>query len=140
MGQAVVRSHAATPTVADSEPPNNELLAALQCVEEQLHDLQSALGACDVRCIELHAGQLQRALSLAAERFVPAARRAGTSPPLRHRLLLANAQVTAQRDALARASAALDRAIGVLMPRPGSAVYSQSGAQQPLRGRSSLEV
>jgi len=48
--------------------------------------------------------------------------------------------VAAQRDALARATAALDRAIDVLMPGQGSALYSQSGAPHPRRSRSSVEA
>ena len=59
---------------------------------------------------------------------------------LRRRLALAGAQVAAQRDALARATAALDRAIDVLMPSPGTALYSAGGthapAPQPHRPRS----
>jgi hypothetical protein len=139
MGQAAVRSHGATPGVTEL-PSNSELEAVLQRVEQHLDDLQSALSARDMRCIELHAGELQHALSLAVERFMQAARRGGTPLPLRRRLGLASAQVAAQRDALARATAALDRAIDVLMPGHGSALYSQSGAHQPRRSRSSLEA
>ena len=40
---------------------------------------------------------------------------------LRQRLALAGGQVAAQREALARATASLDRAIDVLIPRPGPA-------------------
>ena len=93
-----------------------------------------------MRCIELHAGELQKALSQAVERFMQAARRGGPPLPLRRRLGLASAQVAAQRDALARATAALDRAIDVLMPGHGSALYSPSGAHPPRRSRASLEA
>jgi hypothetical protein len=139
MGHAAVRSHAATPDAAELSS-NTELEAALQRVEQHLDDLQSALSARDMRCIELHADELQRALVRAVERFVQAASRGGTPLPLRRRLGLASAQVAAQRDALARATAALDRAIDVLMPGQASALYLPSGASQPRRGHSSVEA
>jgi hypothetical protein len=139
MGHAAIRSEAATPSVAVGVS-SAELEAVLQRVEQHLDDLQAALSARDMRCIELHAGELQRALSQAVERFMQAARSGGPPLPLRRRLGLASAQVAAQRDALARATAALDRAIDVLMPGQGSALYSQSGAHPPRRGRSSIEA
>lgn len=119
---------------------SNELEAALQRVEQHLDDLQAALGARDMPCIELHAGELQRALSHALERFRHAARRGGSTPELRRRFALAGAQVAAQRDALARATAALDRAIDALMPGAGSAVYSASGAQLQRRSATALQA
>jgi hypothetical protein len=119
---------------------SNELEGVLQRVEQQLDDLQAALGARDMRCIELHATELQRTLALAVERFVQAARQGGSPLPLRRRLALAGAQVAAQRDALARATAALDRAIEALMPSAGSAVYSATGAQLPRRSATALQA
>jgi hypothetical protein len=110
------------------------LEAALQRVEQHLGDLQAALGARDMRCIELHAGELHRCLAQALERFRHAARRGATPLELRRRLARAAAQVAAQRDALARATAALDRAIDVLMPSSGAAVYSAGGTHGPRRG------
>jgi hypothetical protein len=59
---------------------------------------------------------------------------------LRRRLALASAQVASQRDALARATAALDRAIDVLMPGHGAALYSASGTQAVRRSASSIEA
>jgi hypothetical protein len=105
----------------------------LQRVEQHLDDLQAALGVRDMRCIELHAGELQRALSLALECFRHAARRGATPLALRRRLALAGAKVAAQRDALARATAALDRAIDVLMPSSDAAVYGAGGTHAPRR-------
>jgi hypothetical protein len=119
---------------------NNELEAVLQRVEQHLDDLQTALGARDMRCIELHAGELQRALSQALDRFRHAARHGGPPLELRRRLALAGAQVAAQRDALARATAALDRAIDVLMPSSGTAVYSAAGTPGPRRSPTALEA
>ena len=66
---------------------DNELEAVLQRLEQHLDDLQTALGARDMPCIELHAGELQRALVQAIERFHRAARAAHhaarTAPPPR---------------------------------------------------------
>jgi hypothetical protein len=55
---------------------------------------------------------------------------------LRERLALAGGLVAAQRESLARATAALDRAIDVLMPRERpAAVYSAIGpAERGSRG------
>jgi hypothetical protein len=138
MGHAVKRAESAvqaTPAV-----PDGELEAVLQRVEQHLDDLQSALSVRDMRCIELHAGELQRALAQAVERFAQAARRGGSPLPLRRRLALASAQVAAQRDALARATAALDRAIDVLMPGFGTPVYSAQGTHEHRRSAASLEA
>jgi hypothetical protein len=58
-------------------------------------------------------------------------------PALRHRLASASGQVAAQRESLARATAALDRAIDVLIPRDGAALYStHGGADRGARGGS----
>jgi hypothetical protein len=113
MGHAAVR---AEPPLADESL--GELESMLQRVERHLDDLQTALSARDMPCIELHATELQRALSQAVDRFMQVARQGGSPPALRRRLALVSAQVAAQRDALARATAALDRAIDVLMPGP----------------------
>jgi len=54
--------------------------------------------------------------------------------PLRQRLALAGGQVAAQREALARATASLDRAIDVLLPRAAAAstngLYSAYGSAE----------
>ena len=125
---------------AGAAASNNELEAVLQRVEQHLDDLQDALAARDMRCIELHAVELQRALAQAIERFRHAARRGGTPLELRRRLALAGAQVAAQRDALARATAALDRAIDVLMPSSASTVYSAAGTHAPRRSPTALQA
>ncbi|HET9205903.1 MAG TPA: hypothetical protein VFO28_06685 [Burkholderiaceae bacterium] len=113
----------------------------LQRLEQHLDDLQTALAARDMPCIELHAGELQRALVQAIDRFQRAARARATPLELRRRLALAGAQVAAQRDALARATAALDRAIDVLMPASSpTAVYSATGTHGPRRNATALEA
>jgi hypothetical protein len=106
---------------ADLEP-------RLAAVEARLAALAQALTATDSRAIEIEANELHRALAGAVDHFARAARHGGVPPPLRHRLAVATAQVAAQREALARATAALDRAIDVLLPGAGGpGVYGAAG-------------
>lgn len=115
-------------TLALAKPPER-LEAALAAVEEQLGALGNALRDRDAAGIDRHAAALQRALASAIHHFTHAARQpSGVPHALRQRLALASAQVVAQRESLARASAALGRAIEVLMPAPLSApVYGEGG-------------
>ena len=100
----------------------------LGAVELRLTELGEALRARDAQAIESHASELHRALAVAVDRFALAARTGGVPPPLRQRLAVASGHVAAQRESLARATAALDRAIDVLMPAPaGAGVYGASG-------------
>ena len=74
------------------------------------------------------ASELHAALAAAVNHFAHAARNGGVPPLLRHRLALAGGQVAAQREALARATASLDRAIDVLIPGPLEAQAQLYGA------------
>ncbi|HET6598319.1 MAG TPA: hypothetical protein VFG60_00025 [Burkholderiaceae bacterium] len=96
-------------------------------VELHLAALGEALLSRDSAGIELHATELHRALAKAVDHFSRAARGGRVPPALRHRLASASGQVAAQRETLARATAALDRAIDVLLPRDGASVYSTLG-------------
>ena len=105
-----------------------ELEPCLAALEDGLRGLASALCANDASAIEARAAELHRALARAVTQFSLAARTGGAPAALRQRLAIASAQVAAQREALARATAALDRAIDVLMPdHPLHAVYGASG-------------
>jgi hypothetical protein len=106
--------------IADLETP-------LVAVEDRLAALGTALYRNDAAAIESEAAELHRALAAAVSHFSRAAREGGVPPPLRQRLALAGGQVAAQREALARATAALDRAIDVLLPGLGGNVYAASG-------------
>lgn len=115
--------------------PNSELEAPLLAIEQCLTDLGEALRERDGDAIELHASALQRALARAVSSFSEAARSGSVPAVLRQRLVLAGGQVAAQREALARATASLDRAIDVLMPNEKAGLYSASGiSQRNLRG------
>lgn len=103
-------------------------------VELRLVALADSLRERDVKAIEQQAQELHRALARAVECFMHAARHGGVPEPMRLRLARASAQLARQRESLARATAALDRAIDVLMPgaSPAGKVYSASGLAEPL--------
>ena len=110
--------------------PWAELEACLCAVEDRLSSLANSLRERDVRAIEHHSGELHGALVAAVQRFGHAARTGGVPPRLRNRFAAAGGLVAAQRESLARATAALDRAIEVLLPDAAmeASVYSSSGA------------
>jgi len=112
-----------------------ELEDSLSAVEARLAALGTALRARDAAAIDTEATELQRALARAVDRFAVAARHGTLPPALRQRLVTASGRVAAERESLARATAALDRAIDVLMPRDAVTVYSaQGGAARGPRG------
>jgi hypothetical protein len=106
------------------------LETSLADVEARLAALGAALRARDAAAIDLHAGELHHALADAVDQFSRAARSGPVPSALRHRLAHASGQVAAQRESLARATAALDRAIDVLLPRDSGSVYSSWGATE----------
>jgi uncharacterized coiled-coil protein SlyX len=97
------------------EAPGAELESSLAAVEHRLAALADALREQNTLAIEQQAAELHGALAAAVQRVSHAARSGGVPPTLRNRLARAAAQVAAQRESLARATAALDRAIDVLM-------------------------
>ena len=101
----------------------------LAAVEARLAGLAEALRERDTLAIDAEAAALHHSLAAAVDHFAAAARAGALPPALRHRLALAGGKVAAHREALARATASLDRAIDVLLPGAGS-VYSASGATQ----------
>lgn len=107
-----------------------DLETPLLAVENRLAALGVALCHNDARAIELEASELHRALALAVSHFSRAAREGGVPQTLRRRLVTASGQVAAQREALARATASLDRAIDVLLPGLGSGVYVATGSAE----------
>ena len=107
---------------------------AVCAVESGLAALGDALHARDSAAIEQHAAELHRALAVAVARFGHAARGGRVPPALRHRLAQASGEVAAQRESLARATAALDRAIDVLLPAPAASVYAAAGGLHRAQG------
>jgi hypothetical protein len=111
----------------------SSLETPLASVEQRLAALGQALQARDADGIEAEAAALHAALAAAVDHFTRAARSEGGVPPsLRQRLARAGGQVAAQREALARATAALDRAIDVLLPPPAgpAALYGLHGNER----------
>jgi hypothetical protein len=105
-----------------------ELEARLSEVETRLVALGNALRSRDPAGIDLHAAELHRALASAVNQFSVAAKSGPLPAALRHRLAHASGQVAAQRESLARATAALDRAIDVLVPGDSLPLYSALGS------------
>lgn len=129
---------AAAPLAASAEPivippvqaaglRAEQLESCLGAVEAHLTALGSALRARDAAGIEMHAAELHGALANAIRQFADAARSGPLPPALRSRLAQASGEVAAQRESLARATAALDRAIDALLPRDATPLYSMFG-------------
>ncbi len=117
------------PALALAPRTDSTLEPLIVAIEQQLQALGAALRDGDAPAIENHSRELQRSLAAAVQRFTRMAGQPGGIPPaLRQRLIAAGGLVAAQRENLARATAALDRAIDVLMPAPAPAqVYSGAG-------------
>ena len=131
-GAGMTHSHVDLPLAADADPNHLEPLVAQ--VEQRLGALADSLRERDIIAIEQQANALHRALAHAVDCFVHAARHGGVPEPMRLRLARASAQLARQRESLARATAALDRAIDVLMPgaAPAGKVYLANGMTQAL--------
>lgn len=109
-----------------------ELERPLQALEDRLDALRRALQQQDADAVAGAAAELHLALAAAMDHFTRAARSGGVPPLLRQRLAQAGGQVAAQREALARATASLDRAIELLLPRAAGignlgAAYAAAG-------------
>ena len=115
------------PTSPAAAAPASHLETVLGAVELRLVALGDALREHDIAGIDLHASALHSALAIAVDDFSRAAREGGVPVSLRLRLSQASGQVAAQRESLARATAALDRAIDVLLPGDTSGLYSTHG-------------
>jgi len=129
------------PQLPHTPPIDPSLEDTLAAVESRLASLGEALRARDAAAIDTHATELHRALARAVDHFTHAARSGGAVPPtLRRRLASASGQVAAQRESLARATAALDRAIEVLMPRETPGLYSSVGGQDRARRGGAIQA
>lgn len=117
-----------------------ELERPLAQVETFLGTLGAALHGSQAQAVDSAAAGLHAALASAVDQFTRAARSGGVPPVLRQRLALASGRVAAQREALARATASLDRAIDVLLPRqvPAGMYSSDGGNDRPTGQGNSL--
>lgn len=121
-----------------------ELEVPMRAVEDRLAALSQALHSQDAADVDRHASALHAALAAAVQHFSLAARQGGVPGPLRQRLARAGGQMAAQREALSRASSAMDRAMAVLLPDvPGatrSHVYGLDGQAGRQASRGSLQA
>jgi hypothetical protein len=102
---------------------------ALASVESCLAAIGNAFRERDTAAIDHHAQALQGMLAAVMQRALAASRQPDSLPaPLRRRLAAASAQIAVQRATLARANAALARAMDVLMPAD-AAPYAADGAR-----------
>lgn len=116
-----------------SDPTLEPLIVA---IEQQLQALGAALRDGDAQAIDSHSKELQRSLAAAVQRFTRLASQPGGIPPaLRQRLITAGGLVAAQRENLARATAALDRAIDVLLPASAARAAYDAGGQAERQAR-----
>jgi hypothetical protein len=119
----------ASNTAAIMAAPGRAPLAdALAAIELQLLALTGSLQARDAQGVEASAQHLAAAVEASA----PLLRAAGALPPgTNERITHAMGRVAAQREALARATASVERAMAVLWPAgPAPATYSASGYAQ----------
>jgi hypothetical protein len=117
-------------TPRPANPSGPELEDTVSAVESRLSALGDALRASDTSAIDAEAAELHRALARAVEQFARAARSGALPAALRLRLVNASGRVAAERESLARATASLDRAIDVLLPRDASTLYSAQGSAE----------
>ena len=103
------------------------LEATLAAVELRLSGLAEALHQRDLGAIDEQSAELHRALARAVDHFAVAARSGPIPIALRRRLAHTSGHVAAQRETFARATAALDRAIDVLLPREAPSLYGAKG-------------
>jgi hypothetical protein len=120
------------------EPPLDDVLEMhLAAVEEAIAMMGDALAEADAVVIEAAGDHLQATLRSALPVFAPLTRQDAMPPLAQRRFALAQARISAQREALFRAASAVDHHLDILLPRPfaGASVYSANGAGQRGTGR-----
>lgn len=130
---------------AEFEEPRIDAVAMTALLEGLVTQAQARLTALgdalcqhDGQAIENHAAKLRLILAGAMDGFAQATRRGQVPRALCGRLAEASGQLTAQREALARSTAALGCLLDVLVPRPPSSGYSAQGHAQRQRNSGSL--
>ena len=117
-------------------PETSALEAALAEVERQIAAMSQALVAQDAPAAETVAAELRGALRGAMTHFAQVQQRGTMPPALRRRLAEAGGQIAAHREALLRATSALDQALDIILPREDApAVYSATGPAGRPTGR-----
>jgi hypothetical protein len=119
-------------TALNGPTANTPLDDAVAQIENHVAALGAALRDRDAVALEAATQTLQRTLAASIHRFAAAARAAGGVPlPMQRRIAVIGGQVSAQREQLARASAALERALSVLAAgAPQGSTYGQAGQNE----------
>ena len=123
---------------AQALPPEvSALETSLAAVELAIATLGETLARRDIAAVESASSALHDAMRAAMNQFAQVARGGRMPVALRSRFALANARITAQREALIRASTLVEQNLEILIPRPmaETSVYSASGASQRGPGR-----
>jgi len=135
----VTAPRAARPAApAQALPPEvSALETSLAAVELAIATLGETLARRDIAAVESAASALHDAMRAAMNQFAQVARGGRMPVALRSRFALANARITAQREALIRASTLVEQNLEILLPKPmaQTSVYSANGASQRGPGR-----
>jgi len=136
----VTASRAARPAAPaqPSVPPEvSALETSLTAVELAISTLGETLAGRDIAAVESASTALHDAMRAAMNQFAQVARGGKMPVELRSRFALASAQITAQREALIRASSLVEQNLEILIPKPmaQTSVYSANGASQRGPGR-----
>ena len=137
-----------TPTTLPAPTPRALPLApayAVAAVELQLGVLADALRRRDGPAVAACATEVHRSLAIALRCLSLAASDGGTAElavaGLRPRLVAARASLLAQRDAIARSGASLQRALDVMFPAsPDAALYGVQGLADRTRSTGSARA
>jgi hypothetical protein len=127
----------AAPAPASVPAEVSALEASLAAVELAIATLGQTLATRDIVAVETASTALHDTMRAAMNQFAQVARGGRMPVELRSRFALASAHITAQREALIRASALVDQNLEILLPKPmaQASVYSANGASQRGPGR-----
>lgn len=127
----------AAPAQATLPSEVSALETSLAAVELAIATLGQTLATRDIVAVETASAALHDAMRAAMNQFAQVARGGKMPVELRSRFALASAQITAQREALIRASALVEQNLEILIPKPmaQTSVYSANGASQRGPGR-----
>jgi hypothetical protein len=126
-----------TPSIQPA-PESAGLASALAAVEDAVAALGDTFVRNDADALAAAADHLQASLRAAMTEFAQVARRGTMSAETRQRFAKVAGRVTAQREALFRATATVDQALEILIPRPlaDASTYSAQGTGPRAPGRS----
>ncbi|MBW8760004.1 MAG: hypothetical protein JF586_20600 [Burkholderiales bacterium] len=127
----------AAPAQSTLAPEVSALETSLAAVELAIATLGETLAGRDIGAVESASTALHDTMRAAMGQFAQVARGGKMPVALRSRFALANARITAQREALIRASTLVEQNLEILIPRPvaETSVYSASGPSQRGPGR-----